>query len=329
MNQSLNHKLRLASVSLALATPGLAACDGSEERPDPHVTMADLDLEGQSFSDVVPVEFQSEIRRPDAENNGQRDRDAPPIPTATIFSTVDNSLFPMPRSRREFASQDELIQFVADRFGATELTRDGGKLVGAQGSYVRVGTSFFEDESIGIRFEVTDPVLAFLGGVSGEVQVGEDRMCLDPDGDCGTERASYLNPVGDTTAATREPLCDRGVCVEFHSFFNRTSFPFPWARHGSNVRFTTYSALPSTRLSTGGTIHVPPGIPGVAITHMLPFESNQGQDSVESASWCIGDTTCAAYVAVAVCGLGSVTDQDVNGSMRTGNGPANNSVCPG
>jgi len=307
----------------------VAGCDAGNEPAEP-VTMADLGLEGQSYDDVVPADFQSTIER--GQPFRTDDNDDSPKAGSTIFSTPESSIFPMPRQMRSFESKEELVKFVADTFGAHEFVYDeDGNIEGARGSYVSIGRSYFEDADLGLRFQVTEPVLAFTGGAAGQVKVGDEVLCIDPDGDCSTERASYLDPMGLATAPTHDPECgSNGVCVEFHSFYNRTWFPVPWARHGTNVRFTTFSALPSTRFSVGGAIHVPPGgfDPFFWSTFSLPNESNQGQDSVESAVWCFGSTACAEYQATAVCGRGSVSDPDINRTRNTGNGPANNSRCP-
>lgn len=312
----------------------LTGCDSEAEPPAP-VSMEDLGLHGQSYDDVVPVEFQSTIERGQPYTPRENDGEAGPTAGATIFSSPDASIFPIPRETRKFANKAEMVEFVAQTFGADELIYDDdGELDGARGSYVAIGSSYFEDAQIGARFKVTEPVLAFMGGSRGTIEVGGEELCLDPDGDCSSERASYLEPVGEFTAPTHDPECAShiNVCVEFHSFYNRTSFPFPWARHGSNVRFTSNSAISSTRLSTGGQIHVPPGFPFDPLfftSFNMPNESNQGQDSVESAVWCFGTTDCVEYRATAVCGLGTITDPDLNRTRRTGNGPANNTVCPG
>lgn len=329
-----------------LALLALPACDSpddgsTEEGP---VAMAELGLEGQSFTDVVPEEFQSVIRltepgdmEPELDEELELAAADNPVekilPTAIIEATPSQAMFPMQRAPREFGTHAEMVEFVAATFGATELIYDekSGELEGVRGSYLQRGRSFFDDAELGAMFEVTDPVLAFVGGSTGRVMVGGEALCFDPDGDCDGERASYLEPVGDLTAPTHVNHCTNGVCVQHHSFYNRTWFPAPWARHGSNVRFTTYSALPSTRFWAAGAIHVPPNTIGSPFwsTFSMPSISNQGQNSIETAVWCFGTTACVEYQATAVCGSTTVSDQDVNGTRRTGNGPANNARCPG
>ena len=318
----------------AFSMTTLAGCTGEEDRNNDPISMADLGLQGESYDDVIPADYQS-IIAPTDPAAPTRDVDEEIVPaTAEIDARGDRVLFPMHRGVRSFESHADLVRFVIDNFGATEeiLDDESGELVGARGSYIQRGTSLFEDERLGVRYRVSDPVLAYVAGTSGYVEVAGEKLCFDPDGECGEGPASYLDPVGELTAPTHFTLCGGAinVCVEFHSFFNKTWFPVPWARHGSNVRFTTFSALPSTRLSTSGAIHVPPGSfdPFVWSVFPMPSISNQGEDSIETAVWCFGTTACVEYQATAVCGLGSVQDPDVNGSRRTGNGPANNLRCP-
>jgi len=323
------HTLPITAAT-ALLTFSVLGCQ-SEQAPVEPVSMADIGLdEGQSYADVVPSEFQSSIEHRDTDAPARTDNT--PVAGATIFSTPESSIFPMPRQPRSFADKAELVSFVAEAFGADDLIYDeNGNLEGARGSYAMIGSSFFEDADLGLRYRVTEPMLAFAGGARGTIEVAGETICVDPDGDCSTARASYLEPVGDLTAPTHDPECgSNGVCVEFHSFYNRTSFPFPWARHGSNLRFTTYSALPSTQMRTNGRVDVPPYALGEPFwtTFPMPDESNQGQDSVESAVWCFGTSNCVEHQATAVCGWGNITDPDIYRSRRTGNGPANNSRCP-
>lgn len=319
-----------AAASLTLSTLGCQA----DETPVGPVSMADLGLEeGQSYTDVVPDEFQSSIERRDPNASDESGRtDDTPVVGATIFSAPEASIFPMPREPRAFADKAELVSFVSDTFGADELIYDeDGNLDGARGSYAMIGSSFFEDADLGVRYRVTEPMLAFAGGARGTIRVGDETICVDPDGDCSTERASYLEPVGDLTAPTHDPECAaNGVCVEFHSFYHRTWFPLPWARHGSNVRFTAYNALPSTRLRTNGSIHLPPYAIGEPFwtTFPMPDVSNQGQDMVETAVWCFGTTACVEYQATASCGWGRISDQDLTRERRTGNGFDNAERCP-
>lgn len=315
----------------AIIAVALGACSADGERDNAPITMSDLGLEGESYDDAVPEEFQSVIAR--AEPSAPRRVDGTQDDaTAEIDATGERVMFPMHRGVRSFASHADLVAFVVDEFGAVEKIYDEetGELVGARGSYVQYGSSFFEDERIDTRFRVAEPVLARIGGVTGIVEVAGEEQCFDIDGDCTSERASYLDPVGEVTAATHVGVCSSGVCVQGHSFFNKTWFPTPWARHGTNMRFTNVSALPTSRLFVDGVIHVPPGWghPTSWTTFALPAISNQGQDSIETAVWCFGITDCKEYQATAVCGRGTVRDPDVNATVRTGNGPDNNLRCP-
>lgn len=249
--------------------------------------------------------------------------------TVVAFDARENRrFFPMPGARLRFRDKHELLTHLAKRLGAVEEIRDGaGALDGLRSTYRVDGELLFEDREQGLRYQVREPVLALFGGAHGLVEIGGELTCVDPDGACAEgEYASYLEPVGVPTAPTHVTRCDAAgrVCVQFHSFFNQTWFPFPYARHGSNVSFTRNSAISSTRLTTGGFFQAS------GVTLALPPVTSVGQNSVETSVTCVGSTSCPAYNAAAVCGTGSITDPDVRVSnVRTGNGPLNNAVCPG
>lgn len=314
---------RVAAFAFVSACVMGCAADEVEARGGAELLSTRLGATEGTFEDIVPIDLRTSIQH----SSDARPRTSAIVSTATalIDATDGKVLFPMPRERRSFADESEMLRFIIETFGADEVTTDErGNPVSARGSYGQHGTSYFEQD--GIRYRVSDAMAAFIGGVSGVIELGGELVCLDADGDCVTDRASYLVPVGvPSWLPTHQGLCGpTNVCVEFHSFFNTAPFP-PWARHGSNVKFTSYSAIPATQLSTGGRIDVPESLGWDSWP--LPNEANTGQDSVESAVWCFGTTSCVEYRARAVCGTGRVTDPDVSGPGRTGNGPDNTSRC--
>ncbi len=285
-----------------------AACSGGGPAP--------IDAP-ETFERFVPPDQQTAIARSGAD--------------VTIDATGSRTFFPVQEAPRTFADRASMLEFVATKFGNVErIVNDRGELEGLRGSYTQRGDAFFENRELGVRYRVSEPVLAYVAGVRGVVSIAGEEVCMDPDGECGDGYASYLEPDGEMTAPNTADLCHNGVCVQFTSFFNKTWFPFPWARHGSNVRFTTYSALPTTHLYTSGSVVYRTGLTYPEFDSWpMPSISNQGQDSIETAVWCIGTTACIEYESEAVCGWGRVADQDVNGERRTGNGPLNSRFCPG
>jgi hypothetical protein len=282
--------------------------------------MNSLDLHGSSFTDIIPKNYQSEIHLINILGYSS--------PTAEINATFDRVFFPMSSTVRSFPSLSDLYQFIIDHFGAEEIFQDKetGACIGARTSYVQHGISFFENEITGNRFRINDPILAFTAGITGSVEIAGEMLCLDPDGDCSSSYASYLEPEGELTGLpTHVDLCGpTQVCVRFHSFFNKVPFP-PYARHGSNVEFVSFSAIPATQLSTWGNYQVPDS--SGWLRFVLPYAYNYGQNKVETAVSSFGTWDSPQYKAEAVCGTGSITDPDVNGSRKTGNGPQNSNRC--
>ncbi len=236
----------------------------------------------------------------------------------------------MPRETLSFESRADVIDFLNARVGAEVVRDENGRAVGARGSYVMHGRSYFTDSETHVRYRVTDPIRALVGGVDGRVRIGGEVHCLDPETACRTPRASYLVPEGELTRPTHIQENGRnGVSAVFHSFFNKTPFPFPWARHGTNINMNV-QALPSTRMEVWGSIHTPPNPPWEPWGRGwgLPNERNQGQHSIESAVWSAFDAGTPEWRADAVCGFGTLNDPDLNAyGISTGNGPMNTPVC--
>lgn len=294
-----------------------------------------LKLRGPSFQSSIPPELQTIFTRTPLS-------DDPKKPTLIIDSSGNRAFFPIPQHRRSFDSEGALRSFIAETFGGRPIEKKTKKEaekrnkkdeLALRGSYVWRGSgAYFVDPQTDTKYRVTDPILAYLAGVYGKIELGGKEVCLDPDGKCDEETekyASYLAPVGEPTAPTRTRHCGRpyggiAVCVMHHSFFNKTWFPFPYARHGANVGFTYFAPLSSTRLFAGGQIYSPAPGPNFAF---LPSVSNQAQGSIETAVWSWGCTGCAAQQAEAVCAVTSVRDRDVCGDRLTGNGPLNSSIC--
>lgn len=283
-----------------------------------------------TYRDVVPQDLLTAIlvREVDPEDDLS--------PTAIVQADRDRPFFPLEQQSRTFVDREELVEFLVATFGARELFHDAetGALEGARGSYVQRGRAYFHDERTGLRYQVTDPVMAFLGGVDGWVEVDGQLWCMDPDGSCDEGRASYLELDAIATAPTHvNNVCGGSpytpdVCANFHTFFNTTWFPAPWARHGSNVAFLNWAPWPDTRLRARGAIQYPDYY-GAPTTAPMPNAESFGEDFVETALWCLGSLECPEYVATIACGRGHVRDPDLTAGRRTGNGPGNNdTTCP-
>ena len=196
----------------------------------PHATLAQeeeppIELRAGTFDDTVPIEWQTQLL-PLEEGGVQFD------------ASEHRYFFPMPRYPRKFESTDEFVQFSVDYLHAEPRFYEN-ELTGMEGAYTSVGHMYFYDPQIKITYVVDDPLAAYLGGITGSLVVGEHEYCLDPDGDCSGELASYLAPEGELTRPTQVEDCDptNTFCARGHSFFNLVPWVFPapveWARHGT------------------------------------------------------------------------------------------------
>jgi hypothetical protein len=77
---------------------------------------------------------------------------------------------------REFASMEELFRFAMEEMGGEPVHDEEGNLVGVRGSSVVSGDVRFRDEDTGEIFESDDLAQAYLGGVSGSIQVAGEVL---------------------------------------------------------------------------------------------------------------------------------------------------------
>ncbi|GAB4200220.1 MAG: hypothetical protein OHK0013_11050 [Sandaracinaceae bacterium] len=205
---------------------------------------------------------------------------------STVIDVSDGrGEFPLSPRPRSFASRAELIDHLARHLGVDEILRDeAGTPVAARGSYVLRGHTSWTDPNTDVRYAVADPILAYLGGVTGTVYIADELVCLDPDGACDGPRASYLVPEGRLTRPTHITITGNPpVTATFHSFFNKTPFPFPWARHGSNVAINV-APLPNTYMFSTGWIFFPTNPPPGLSSAQTPMETRTGEQSVNLRS---------------------------------------------
>jgi hypothetical protein len=312
---------------MLLAVTGIAGCaQEPEDRPGVVIPKQLPANVKQSYTENTPADLQVAIT---TSEDGK----------LVLFDATENHrYFPVSQVTQRFATKTELMKSLSERLGASEeLFAEDGSLDGLKATYQVLGEPIFENRDSGLVYRIAEPVLALIGGMHGIVEIGDGSVCVDPDGECSLDQyASYLEPIGEATARTHrvfgsssgESGCTSRdvICVQFHTFFNQTWFPFPYARHGSNVQFVKGSALPSTRLTTGGSFRVG----GTSVP--MPTVTRTGVNSVETAVTCVMSTSCLEYRADIVCGRGSISDPDLTlSNIVTGNGPLNNpssSTCP-
>ena len=252
-------------------------------------------------------------------------------PASVVIDARDGrALFPLVEEPRTFKSQHALDVFMQAAFGATTVKSDTQQSKGFMGTSLQHGTPYFYDPDPGLTYRITDPLLALVGGAYGKVHVGDDVVCVDPDGACDGGYASYLEPVGERTIPTHRTNCSaNGVCVQHHSFWNDYVIFNRWIRHGANIRFTTYGALEDTVLTAHGRIFYNYSSAPVSSTFFLPRVELPGVDSAETAAFCWGGCPDHLANAIVVCGETRVSDRDINSFGRTGSGPTYDPNDPG
>jgi len=178
--------------------------------------------------------------------------------------------FPMPANERRFASNEMLASFAQRHLAAKAIMNNAVPLAFTV-QIQQTGTLTWWDAQNNKLYEVTDPVLAFLGGVSGRIWINDQPVCLDPDQLCDNTPASYLLGM-DTTGnhanlprpkmfharaalQTRvlsqldECTNDNSFCTQFYSFYNKVDLAFfRYIRAGAGTKVTQGTAGETIRL---------------------------------------------------------------------------------
>jgi hypothetical protein len=129
---------------------------------------------------------------------------------------------------RRFESREAFDAFVRETLGAT--ARPDGTLVGRT---EQSGELHHWDEAAQVLYRVTDPIAATIGGLSGEVLLGQERLCFDADGTCDG-LPSYLEPVVNESAPSTVRQSGGAYDVESHSFYHNV-FGY-YLRAGGNTK---------------------------------------------------------------------------------------------
>lgn len=123
----------------------------------------------------------------------------------------------MPEQQRTFASLDSFYDWALQSVGASVAGYDENEeRAGLMFEWRMEGKAFFYDGTTGAFFNVANPVLAYMGGTSGTIKIGNDEVCIDPDGSCGTGLPSYFELEAGHTADT-VTLGGGGEFVRYHS----------------------------------------------------------------------------------------------------------------
>jgi hypothetical protein len=297
---------------LAAATACWAAPTPGEKgkRPgliDVNARFAQMGFTERTYADSVPAKMLTTMA---AATDEEVD--------VVIDATGGKEIFPIERNMRQFADAKEFAEFVHKTFPGR--SKNGEQKFR---TYLRAGDSYLYDPDPGIAYRVDDPILAHVGGATGEVMVGGKSVCIDPDGKCDSGLASYLVPVGQPTAPHNLDVCGTvigtlPVCVRHTSFYNWTWFLGTYVRHGTNVNFTTWAAFPTSEARLRFVLE------GSTTSRVTRSGRIVGQNFSEIAIFCWFDCSHDVVNAQQICSDNTVIDPDLSRTpVTTGNGPIN------
>jgi len=304
--------LLLALVLSAIAcwaAPAAAAEKESRELINVNGRFAQMGFAGRTYVDSIPAKLLTTIRPSTDKSKGV---------DLIIDSTEGKEFFPIERNAREFDDEKQLADFFRKTF--MPEAKSGEQTFG---TYLRMGDSFVYDPDPGIAYRVDDPILAYVGGAQGVVLVGGKPQCIDPDGKCDSELASYLVPVGQPTAFPVLDVCGTviatvPVCVRHTSFYNWTWAFGVYVRHGTNVNFTTWAAFPFSEARMRFDLE------GTSTSRVTRTATVVGQNFSELAIFCWFDCSHDVANAQQICSTNRVIDPDLSRNpVTTGNGPFN------
>lgn len=173
----------------------------------------------------------------------------------TVNASGRKWLFQTATSPRVFATLKALGTFAESSLGASNVNViAGSKTTSITFKYAnrQLASSYVRDATRGLSYAVKDPLLATLGGTTGQIILGSQTLCIDPDGSC-IGVPSYLQPLLTPTADSHVNGCAGELCMQYHSFFNKVDLGFfRYARHGANTRMTRGSAAATSRLERCG-----------------------------------------------------------------------------
>jgi hypothetical protein len=298
------------SATACWAAPAEVAGKEDRELVNVNARFAQMGFGEPTYADSIPAKLHTTFK-PATEGTSGVD--------LVIDSSGGKEFFPIERKAREFADEKAMSEFMRKTF--LPESKNGE----SHGAYLRVGDSYLFDPGPGIAYRVDDPILAYVGGANGVVVVGGKSQCIDPDGKCDSGFASYLVPVGQPTAFHQLDVCGTvigttPVCVRHHSFYNWTWAFGVYVRHGTNVNFTTWAALPSSEARMSFVLE------GGSTSRVTRSGTVVGQNFSEIAIFCWFDCSHDVANAEQICSTNTVIDPDLRRDpVTTGNGPLNHS----
>ena len=131
--------------------------------------------------------------------------------TSVLNATNGAVFFPLPSSQRNFSSAADLANFLTQNFNA-HLIYDstGTQLVGARGRIVKYGRSYYLNSNNVVQ-EITHPINAFVGGISGQFTMAGAVYYS------GAQGQTFLSSSSNLAGPDVSQCNQYGECVSGHS----------------------------------------------------------------------------------------------------------------
>lgn len=168
-----------------------------------------------------------------------------------IDASGDRNLFPVPGDPWSFPSWEDFYAWAEGALGAVRGYNVQNGPAGLMFEWESRGYQFFYDSATDLFYEIGNPVLAYIGGYTGEVKIGAAYYCVDPDDDCKNGLPSYFVVEGEEVAVGADRRVGFGgeaIRYRSHMFSALGSFFFSYVEGGSTTE--VYRTRPRIRNCT-------------------------------------------------------------------------------
>lgn len=109
----------------------------------------------------------------------------------TIDASDPFTAFPTPVEMLSFSSWEEYAEFLEEMFNVVRHIGPGGETVALAASWTMIGEPWALSPDMTDIVPVTDPIATFVGGISGFVEIGGEKHCVNSD-----RCENAINPLG-------------------------------------------------------------------------------------------------------------------------------------